>query len=74
MSATVVNTPDKVASFDDEKGELEQVNVLFSFLEDRYMKRVCLFAMDPFLYCLKGGYFSMSMLSSLSSSLFGNDD
>lgn len=30
--------PTKVAF--DEKGELEQVNVLYSFLEDRYMKTV----------------------------------
>ena len=27
----------------DEEGELEQVNVLYSFLEDRYMKTVCVF-------------------------------
>lgn len=26
----------------DEKGELEQVNVLYSFLENRYTKKVCL--------------------------------
>lgn len=33
--------PKKEASW-DEGGELEQVNVLYSFLEDRYMKRVCM--------------------------------
>lgn len=34
-----VSIPTAVAF--DEKGELEQVNVLYSFLEDRYAKRVC---------------------------------
>ena len=29
-----------MVAFDDEKGELEQINVLYSFLENRYMKQV----------------------------------
>ena len=34
--------PTTPAAF-DERGELEQVNVLYSFVEDRYMKRVGFF-------------------------------
>lgn len=40
----------------DEKGELEQVNVLYSFLEDRYMKTVCGFFFESiyFVMCWLG--------------------
>lgn len=40
-----VSIPTAVAF--DEKGELEQVNVLYSFLEDRYAKRVCARFLSP---------------------------
>lgn len=40
----------------DEKGELEQVNVLYSFLEDRYMKRVCRYMGDFFHWGAWGGF------------------
>lgn len=33
----------------DEKSELDQVNVLYSFLEDRYMKQVCNALVPPSL-------------------------
>lgn len=44
----------------DEKGELDQVNVLYSFLENRYTKKVCVFQHSTELTLTHFGQYPLS--------------